>query len=438
MFNSFPSELHQHGLEADARTLVCLYELMSAGLIRDLGGLYSCGERLVVKDRRQRGPYIVAFFAYFLDIPILPGQTLDEAVIASDTFAQWRGQHVPGRKPTPELVNTFLENIFHQRLRLQPMVGTPPVPAIPDDNDGTFVDFDEVHADHSETELAEIMKRLEELADQQKYLHKEGTHYVGTEGESEYGSDGSSAGSVRVGGSGAHLSARLVLNDMRYFPLDMNAALSDNNVDAALAALRGAVERQSHLELDIDETVRLGAKRHGLIIPQVRREEKERLNVMLFIDNGGFSMDVHVRIVRALFKKMKIRFAHEIQIFYFHNMVQETVYRDVERRKEPVSLESLKREGGQMNVLLVGDASMAPYELHSSGQSPSAYQCLREMAAAFPKIAWLNPVPEMAWRSTETIGDIRQVVEMFPLTPRGIEQAVLELNRVPAGKLARD
>ncbi len=260
---------------------------------------------------------------------------------------------------------------------------------------------------------------------------------MGTDGESEYGSEGGSAGSVRVGGTGAHLSARLVLNDMRYFPLDMNAALSDNNVDAALAALRGVAERQSHLELDIDETVRLGAKRHGLILPELRQQEDARLNVMLFIDNGGFSMDLHVRIVRALFQKMKVRFAHEMQIFYFHNMVQETVYRDVERRTEPVSLDSLLREGERKNVLLVGDASMAPYELHSPGRGPSGYQCLREMAAAFPKMAWLNPVREMAWRSTETIGDIRRLVEMFPLTPRGIEQSVLHLNRISASKVAK-
>ncbi|HWP85622.1 MAG TPA: hypothetical protein VNN17_10560 [Terriglobia bacterium] len=434
MFAGFPAELRKNGLHADARTIAQLYTLMSRGLIRDLGSLYSCAERLVVKDPRQRGPYTVAFFSHFLDIPILPGQSLEEAVLRSDTFYHWRLAQAPGRQPTPELIDEFLERIF----RRKPDVSQPaPVPGGPGLNtEGIEVPFsegeaaaDEFLTDHSDKDLEELLRRMREIAEQQQEAHRGGAKYIGTGGTSPYGHDGRSAAGIRVGGRSAFLSARVVLGNPRYFPVDLNAVLSDDNVDAALAALKGVAERHSELTLDIDETIRKGADRGGLFLPQLTQREEETLNVMLFIDNGGFSMDVHIPVVRALFRKMKTRFAHDLRIFYFHNVIRETVFADEARSKEPVSLESLLREGKHHRVFIVGDASMAPYELHGHGWGKSGYECLRQMAAAFPKIAWLNPIRDGSWYGTQTVEDIRSIIPMFPLTPRGIEKAVHHLNR---------
>src|ERR1019366_10683800 len=109
---SFPSTLRSHGINSDARTLIHLYTLMSRGLVRDLGGVYSHGERLVVKDPREKGPYTIAFFAHFLDIHITPGQTLDDAVMHSDAFNNWRHEYAPGRTPSSQLVDEFLDSVL--------------------------------------------------------------------------------------------------------------------------------------------------------------------------------------------------------------------------------------------------------------------------------------------------------------------------------------
>jgi uncharacterized protein with von Willebrand factor type A (vWA) domain len=434
VFSGFPQELRKHGLHADARTILQLYTLMSRELIRNLADLYSCAERLVVKDPRERGPYTVAFFTHFLDIPIQPGQSLDEAVIRSDTFYHWRMEHAPERPPTPELIDEFLERIF----RRKPDVSQPgPVPGGQgEEAAGVEVSFfedtqltDEFLTDHSDKDLEELLRRMRETAEQQEEAHRGGAKYIGTEGTSPYGHNGKSSGGIRVGGRSAFLSARLVLSDPRYFPVDLNAVLSDNNVDAALAALKGVAERHSELKLDIDETIRKGADRGGLYLPRLNAVDEDTLSVMLFIDNGGFSMDVYIPVVRALFRKMKIRFAHDLRIFYFHNVIRETVFSDEARSKEPVGLESLLREGKHHRVFIVGDASMAPYELHGSGWGKSGFECLRQMVAAFPKIAWLNPIRDGSWYGTQTVDDIRNLIAMFPLTPRGIEKAVLHLNR---------
>src|SRR4051794_9265957 len=115
MLTSFPAELRKHGLHADVRTIIQLYTLMSRGLVQDLGTLYSFGERLVVKDPREKGPYTVAFFGHFLDIHIAPGQSLDEAVITSDVFYRWRLKHAPGRQPSPNLIDEFLDYVLNRR-----------------------------------------------------------------------------------------------------------------------------------------------------------------------------------------------------------------------------------------------------------------------------------------------------------------------------------
>ncbi|MBI2816954.1 MAG: hypothetical protein HYX72_08435 [Acidobacteria bacterium] len=436
MLSSFPAELRKHGLHADVRTILQLYTLMSRGLVQDLGTLYSFGERLVVKDPRQKGPYTVAFFAHFLDVHTAPGQSLDDAVITSDVFHHWRLKHAPGsRQPTPQLIDEFLDFVLSRR----PGFTATSVPLNPGYEDRPEIDVPfaemedithEAEFDWSDMDLAEIIRKMKEIAEKQKESHSGGHKYIGTHGTTPYGHNGRAKDGVRVGGRSVHLSARMVLNDPRYFPVDLNALLSDNNVDAALAALKGVAERTSRLELDLEETIRWGAKRGGLFIPHLKNEEDDRFNVMLFIDNGGFSMDPYIPVVRTLFQKMKTRFGHDLRIFYFHNIIDGTVYKDQARTKEPVMTESLLREGQHHSVFIVGDASMAPYELHAGPKSGFDY--VREMAETFPRFAWLNPVAEGAWGHTETINDIRTIVKMFPLTPRGIERAVRYLNQSSA------
>jgi uncharacterized protein with von Willebrand factor type A (vWA) domain len=408
---------------------------MSRGLVKNLGGLYSFGERIVVKDPREKGPYTVAFFAHFLDIHIAPGQTLDDAVIRSDAFTTWRRENAPGRTSSPQLVDEFLESVLNRTPDIKGLAeaikqqrGSSPDINVPFfEPDETSPDVD---VDHSDKDLDELIRKMQEIAEQQNEAHRGGRKWVGTGGTSPYGHAGRSSNGIRVGGRSAHLSARLVLNDPRFFPLNMNAILSDNNIDAAFAALKGVEEHSSHLELDLDETIRVGARRGGLFIPHLTRKDDEQLNVMLFIDNGGFSMDPYIPVVRALFQKMKTRFDHDLRIFYFHNIIDSTVHSDQARQSEPIPLESLLREGKHQRVFMVGDASMAPYELHGSWMGTSGFDLLHEMAAAFPRMVWLNPVREGSWGLVETIDDIRTVVKMFPLTPRGIEKAVTYLNQV--------
>ena len=93
--------------------------------------------------------------------------------------------------------------------------------------------------------------------------------------------------------------------------------------------------------------------------------------------------------------------------------------------------------GRDYRVIVVGDASMAPYELNSVGGSveymndEAGQVWLQRLRQHFDKTAWLNPEEEKYWHYTHTIGLIQQIFEnhMFPMTLKGIEDMTKYLAR---------
>ncbi len=86
---------------------------------------------------------------------------------------------------------------------------------------------------------------------------------------------------------------------------------------------------------------------------------------------------------------------------------------------------------------MVGDASMAPYELMAADGSihieersgKPSYERLRFIAENFSHSIWVNPKPAEDWPYTQTIGIIRDIFPMFELTLDGLEQAVTHMMR---------
>jgi len=88
-------------------------------------------------------------------------------------------------------------------------------------------------------------------------------------------------------------------------------------------------------------------------------------------------------------------------------------------------------------IVMVGDASMSPYEIDGPGGSVERWNdepgrvWLQRLLDVYPDAVWLNPVPEKYWSGTTSIGIIRQIMEdrMFPLTLEGIDHAMRALTR---------
>jgi hypothetical protein len=98
-------------------------------------------------------------------------------------------------------------------------------------------------------------------------------------------------------------------------------------------------------------------------------------------------------------------------------------------------------------VIIVGDASMAPYELMRAGgiidwglhNDRPGIEWLRRLRQHFEYSAWLNPIPRDYWDWTDGAFTIRKIAEIFPMEPLtvdGLEKAVIALRskQAVAGK----
>ena len=438
MFSTLPIAFRKHGLSTDIRTLLLLRKAFEANLVKTLGDIYNVLKGIIVKAPDELGPFTKAYYQYFLAIDIKPGETLQDAILRSKTFKNWKNTFLqdPEHKCGFEMedwVNKFLDDVHMTKYDIKEVISGRDLLNNDDPNskdksgDSGFGKKYNVQdlkklADYSDVPLEELMDRMRKVMEQQKTDHSGGSHWIGTGGISPYGHGGAAKNGIRVKGTGGGRMARRVIQDKNCFPIDKDTTLNDGNMDAALAALKGAVEESANEKLDIDLTIKSGLQRGGLFLPQMQYEKHEKIQIILLVDNGGYSMSPHIKAIQYLFRKMKIRFAHDLEVMYFHNTIYDAVYTD-EWRSKPLGIERLLTYDKNYRLFFVGDASMAPYELNHESISS-----LRALRNKFKKSAWLNPEPLKYWPTTYTLQAIMQVIPMFPLTPRGIERAVLSMN----------
>ena len=438
MFSSLPEAFRKHGLATDVRTLLLLQKAMSRGLVTTLGDLYNVLKGIVVKEPEDMGPFTKAYYAYFMSIDVKYGESLEDAIARSETFKKWKDSKLDEPDVDTDLsleglVNQFLDEVHLTSYDIKEVISGRELfnkndadqtdePGDPDEEQESTERLLEKMADYSDISLQELLERLEKIKQQQRDRHGGGSHWVGTGGISPYGHGGAAKNGIRVGGTGGGKMARKVMGDKNFFPIDRDALLNDNNIDAALASIKGVIEESAIEKLDVPGTIKKGLKRGGLFIPELTSEKNEELKVIVLIDNGGYSMAPYIRTVQSLFRKMKTRFAHDLETFYFHNTIYDYVYKD-ERRTKRLPVEKLLNYDKMYRVFFIGDAAMAPYEL-----SGGSIQSLHSIAQKFKKTVWLNPEPLRYWPGTYTIQAIMQIVPMFPLTPHGIERAVRKMN----------
>ncbi|MEM9820771.1 MAG: hypothetical protein AAF985_06855 [Bacteroidota bacterium] len=437
MFPSLPHIFKKHQLNADVRTLLQLRKAMERGLVHTLGDLYLVLKALITNDPKDFGPFTTAFYEYFLAIEIKNGESLESALLRSETFQDWRSQQSEetedGQSPSvQELIDRYLDEVHLSSFDIQKIIDGQTILEKEDPNQVDTADANtdpgrpehlNQLADYRNSSMEELLRRMEAVARQQKGKHNGGNHWIGSGGISPYGNNGAAAGGIRVGGSGGGKMARKVVNDRRFYPADTKAILKDDNIDAALAILKGIEDESAEVILDIPTTIKEGLKQGGIFLPYEREKINNKVQVILLIDNGGLSMSPYVKSVQKLFAKMKTRFAHDLKTYYYHNTIYKGAYSDV-RRTQFVPIEKIASENKNYSVFIVGDADMAPYELGNK-----SIECWKVLTQKYKRIAWMNPMKESYWSTSSTIPMLRRVVPMYPLTPEGIEKAIAEMNR---------
>lgn len=282
-----------------------------------------------------------------------------------------------------------------------------------------------------------LMEALKKRLSEQKGRHEGGSKWVGTGGTSPFGAHGYNPEGVRIGQEESRHQRAVKVWDKRAFRnLDGDVELGTRNIKVALKRLRRFAREGAQEELDLDNTIRSTAQ-NGYLDVQMRPERRNKVRVLLFLDVGG-SMDPYVKLVEELFSAARSEFK-QLEYFYFHNCPYEGVWRDNNRRwSEQISTQDLlNRFGPDYKVIVVGDASMSPYEILFPGGANEFHNkeagevWLRRIRQNWAKSVWINPVPKMHWQHTQSIGIIQQLFDnaMYPMTLLGIEAAMKELGR---------
>ncbi|SMF78713.1 vWA domain-containing protein [Allosphingosinicella indica] len=282
----------------------------------------------------------------------------------------------------------------------------------------------------------EIMETLKKRLEEQQGRHQGGSKWIGTGGTSPYGHGGYNPEGVRIGGEGRHGRAIKVWDKREFRNLDSSKELGTRNIKVALRRLRRFAREGAADELDLDATID-GTARQGWLDVRFRPERHNAVKLLLCLDVGG-SMDPHIRVCEELFSAATSEFKN-LEFFYFHNCPYEGLWKDNARRfsERTPTWDVLHKYGHDYKLVLVGDASMSPYEITHPGGSVEHFNeeagavWMQRLVNTYPAAVWLNPLPEQHWGYSQSIRVMRELMKdrMYPLTLDGLDDAMRELSR---------
>jgi len=278
-----------------------------------------------------------------------------------------------------------------------------------------------------------LMETLKKRLEEQKERHQGGNKWVGTAGTSPFGAYGFNPEGVRAGQDGGRNRSAVKVWDKREFAnLDDKVELGTRNIKMALRRLRRFARRGAPDELALADTIDATARSGGWLDIKMQAERHNVVKVLLLLDIGG-SMDDHVKTCEELFSAARSEFKH-LEHYYFHNFTYEALWRDNRRRfNEHIgTVEVMRTYGTDYKLILVGDATMSPYEITQPGGSVEHWNAeagsvwLQRLIGHYPKFAWINPQPQSRWRHTSSIEMTREILEgrMYPLTLAGLDEAI--------------
>jgi uncharacterized protein len=278
-----------------------------------------------------------------------------------------------------------------------------------------------------------LMETLKKRLEEQKERHQGGNKWVGTAGTSPFGAYGFNPEGVRIGQEGGRNGSAVKVWDKREFAnLDDKVELGTRNIKIALRRLRKFARQGAPDELALADTIDATARSGGWLDIKMQAERRNVIKVLLLLDIGG-SMDEHVKNCEELFSAARTEFKH-LEHYYFHNFIYEALWKDNRRRfsEHKPTTEVIRTYGPDYKLILVGDATMSPYEITHAGGSVEHWNAepgtawLERLMRQYPKFAWLNPVPQGRWRQTTSIELTREMLEgrMYPLTLAGLDQMI--------------
>jgi hypothetical protein len=395
MFVDFFYLLKKVGIPVSPTSFLTLQKALSMGLINSVDDFYIGARSILVKSERYFDLYDQVFAHRFQGIELKEPTEFELSEVARALLDEW----LKDPKGLADALGINEEDLS----KLSP-----------------------------EELIQYFLDRLKE----QTEAHHGGSKWIGTGGTSPVGHSGYHPGGMRVGGISRNKSAVKVAMDRRYRDYSQEGLLTQSQMGEAMKRLRNMVPFGPKDRINIDQTIYQTMKNAGEIEIVFDRSLKDRLKVILAIDNGGWSMDPYVDLVQTLFNYARAQFK-DLKTFFFHNTIYDYLWEDPPRHSKPHSVDELVRLDPETRFIIVGDASMAPYELMATDGSihieersgKPSYMKLQFIAKTFPHSVWINPVLAEHWAYTRTISHIREIFPMFELTLDGLEKAVSTMMR---------
>jgi uncharacterized protein with von Willebrand factor type A (vWA) domain len=390
MFIDFFYTLKKVGVPVSPTAFLSLQKALSMGLINSVDDFYTAARAVLVKSERYFDLYDQVFAHHFRGVELRD----------------------PTEVELSEIARTLLEEWLRDPQELARALG---------------VDEKELSKLSPEELIQYFLDRLKE----QTEAHQGGSKWIGTGGTSPVGHSGYHPGGMRVGGVSRNKSAVKVAMDRRYRDYSQEGPLTQAQMGEALKRLRNIVPVGAKDRVNVDKTIYQTMKNAGEIEIVFDRRLKDRLKVILAIDNGGWSMDPYIEMVQTLFNYARDQFK-DVKTYFFHNTIYDTLWEDPPRRSKPMAVDEMVRLDPDTRFIIVGDASMAPYELMATDGSihleersgKPSYERLKFIAKTFRYAVWVNPKMQEEWPYTRTISMIREILPMFELTLDGLEKTV--------------
>ncbi len=304
------------------------------------------------------------------------------------------------------------------------------------------VEYDPAALMNQGLDIETIRRMLEERMKEQTERHDGGTHWVGTGGASPFGNAGYYPGGIRVGGQGRNRSALQVAGERHFRDFRDDTVLDVRQFQMAFRRLRqfSAQEDGPKDELQLEDTIKQTGDNAGRLKLVFGRPRRNTVKLLMLFDSGG-SMWEFTRLCASLFQAVsrESKFK-DLKTYYFHNCFYDDLYTAPGcHHADSVSTEWVLSQLGQdYKVIVVGDASMSPYELLRPGGCSDYYTYNKEpgidwigkFVRRYDRMIWLNPLPQANWEygyGSETIRIIQSKVPMYRLTLEGLQEGLKAL-----------
>lgn len=386
MFTDFFYLLRKRKVPVSLTEWMTLMEALSQGLVTNLDEFYYLARAVLVKSETYFDQYDVAFQEFFT------GMEFPSDISAK--ILEWLKDPI-NRKELTEEEQALLD----------------------------MMDFEKL--------LREFEKRMAEQTEQ----HDGGNYWIGRGGTSPFGHSGRHPAGIRVGGESRGRGAIQIAQERKYRNYRGDITLDVRQIKMALRRLRHLNRIGPEDELDLDRTIDSTAKNAGDIDLKWMRSRKNAVKLLLLMDVGG-SMEPFAETCGLLFSAANTS-SHfkDLQFYYFHNCVYETLHRDIETKHEEMGTEYLLRTlEPDYKVVLVGDARMAPQELYEKwgaiyynqrNETPGIVW-LKRIADHFTHCVWLNPEGRAYWNHP-TVSIISKLFPMYELNLDGIGDSMRKL-----------